>query len=365
MNRKIVTLVGARPQFIKASAFSYALRNYSNVEEILVHSGQHYDENMSDVFFSELGITPPKYYLGAGSSSHGEQTGFILRGFEGVLQKENPDAVVVFGDTNTTLAGALAAAKLGIPVAHVEAGLRSYNSSMPEELNRKLTDHVSTWLFCPTQSAIDALHAEGIEHSDEFPSIDSPAVIRTGDIMFDVAKRFASDFESSPENAFILFTLHRNFNTDDPARLTSILTGIQELSREFKVLFPVHPRTQKKMGSEWWSKLEKSGCQLVDPMAYTSLIQSIQKASLVITDSGGVQKEAYFFNKPVIIPRPETEWVEMLEVNCAKCVDANTADLVATVKMWMENPPTEFPPLYGDGRSAELMVKMILSHWKE
>ena len=367
-HHKIIVLVGARPQFIKASAFSHALRKFEEVEEILVHSGQHYDINMSDVFFEELDIPHPRYHLGSGSGSHGAQTAFILKGFESVLTAEDPDAVVVFGDTNTTLAGALAASKLGIPVAHVEAGLRSYNSSMPEEQNRRLTDHLSTWLFCPTDQAIASLGKEGIIHSNEKTDLDYPAVIRTGDIMLDVAKRFqqkGSDDKLILDQPYILFTLHRDFNTDNPTRLENILTAIERIAEEHAVLFPVHPRTAKKMDRHWTNRLKRARVKIVDPLPYGELIKHIQHSKLVITDSGGVQKEAYFFDRPVIIPRPETEWKEMIDVNCAICVDDRTDEIFTAALKWMSEPPTEFPSLYGDGKSAEVMVNAILDTWRD
>ncbi len=366
---KVINLVGARPQFIKASAFSRALNaRSSEFEEVIVHSGQHYDENMSDVFFSELGIDPPKYHLSIGSGKHGAQTGLILKRFEEVLESEKPDVVVVYGDTNTTIAGALAAAKLNIPVAHVEAGLRSFNSEMPEEINRKMTDHMSTWLFCPTDTAVKLLRDEGISHHNKDNTPNRPYVVNTGDIMLDVALWTSKTNQVKvdlPEKPYVLFTLHRNFNTDNPERLRNILDAIIELGQTTKVVFPMHPRTAKAIPPNLMEELKDSGCKVLDPLSYMTLMSYVKGASIVITDSGGLQKEAYFFEKPVIIPRPETEWTGMISVGCAKTVDDDGDLLVSTVQQWIENPPKEFPELYGKGESAVTMVDIIARHFKK
>lgn len=361
---RIVNLVGARPQFIKASALSRELRKRPDLfEEIIVHSGQHYDENMSDVFFEELEIPQPQYHLGVGSSSHAEQTAKILKRVEELLLERKVDVLVVYGDTNTTLAGALAAAKLNIPVAHVEAGLRSHNSRMPEEVNRKLTDHASTWLFCPTQSAANLLKAEGISNRSAPHSPDSPAVVVTGDIMLDVARWASESADPSeyniPSDPFILCTLHRDFNVDNPERLDAILKGMTQLSATAKVIFPVHPRTEKHITEEQREALVNAGCELVAPMSYRTLNAYLNACSLVVSDSGGLQKEAYFLQKPVVIPRPETEWVEMVQNGTAATVDAITERLVEQSLEWLNNPPSEYPPVYGNGQSAVVIVDAI------
>ena len=302
---KIVTVVGARPQFVKAAPVSRVLRQRH--AEVLVHTGQHYDREMSDLFFEELDIPRPDHELGVGSGSHGRQTGQMLIGIEEVLLAERPNWVLVYGDTNSTLAGALAAVKLGIPVAHVEAGLRSFNRAMPEEHNRILTDHCADLLFCPTQTAVDLLRGEGV----------TAGVHLVGDVMVDAALQFAdvarqrstilAELDLTPKS-YALATLHRPYNTDDPERLREVLAALDAL--EMPVIFPVHPRTRSRLAELAGTHHASRNTQYVPPVGYLDMLALEQSAALILTDSGGVQKEAYFFAVPCVTLRPETEWVE-------------------------------------------------------
>ncbi len=354
---KIVTVVGARPQFVKAAVVSRAIEHQNQksgedsnrIEEILVHTGQHYDHNMSDIFFDEMHIPRPKYHLGVKDLSHGAMTGRMLEKIEEVFKKENPDVVMVYGDTNSTLAGALAATKLHLPVAHVEAGLRSFNRLMPEEINRVLTDHVSNVLFCPTKQAVKNLKKEGIESDQpknnkiggkirnkcneiksDVPSkharqmIQSPpSAILVGDVMLDAAMYYKNysrkmKFEVPPE--FVLVTIHRAENTDDPARLKSIFSALRKISHEMPVIIPLHPRSRPLVTS---LKIPTDNLGIVDPVGYLNMVYLLERCTIVMTDSGGLQKEAYFFKKPCITLRDETEWVELVEndFNCIAGAD--------------------------------------------
>lgn len=366
-----MNLVGARPQFIKASALTKAIHSEAAdvMDEVLIHSGQHYDPSMSGVFFRELELPPPRYYLGIGSGSHAVQTAAILTRLEPIIEKERPDLLVVYGDTNTTLAGALTAVKLNVPIAHVEAGLRSHNHAMPEEANRRLTDHMSSWLFCPTKSAVEQLAKEGIVHREGPRTPSFPKVIMTGDIMVDVARHFGEkalrDHPDLPEGVssdepFVLLTLHRDFNTDNPKRLERILKGVLRLAADYTVLFTVHPRTSKRIPLHLARALDKSKCKRMEPLPYLEMLALEQKAALVITDSGGVQKEGFFFEKPVLVPRPETEWHEIVEHGCAALVDDNGDLLYEQGSKWLKEPPVDYPNLYGHGMSAREMIREIL-----
>jgi UDP-GlcNAc3NAcA epimerase len=309
--KKIVTVVGARPQFIKAFALSRAFKDDTDFEEVLVHTGQHFDDNMSAVFFSELNIPPPRHHFAIANASHGAMTGEMLKAIEGVLLSEKPEAVIVYGDTNSTLAGALAAAKLGIALIHIEAGLRSFNRSMPEEINRVVTDHVSDLLFCPTRVAVANLAREGIERG----------VHRTGDLMYDatliatpIAGRTSmilSDLSLTPEQYGVL-TIHRASNTDDPAMLTRLLDYVASQAGGQPVVFPVHPRTLAAMKRAGINPATH-GIRTVDPLGYLDMCKLLHHASIAFTDSGGVQKEAYFHRVPCVTLRSETEWVETIE----------------------------------------------------
>ncbi|HJZ92527.1 MAG TPA: UDP-N-acetylglucosamine 2-epimerase (non-hydrolyzing) [Gemmataceae bacterium] len=354
---KLLTVLGARPQFIKAAAVSRLLANRPGFRELLVHTGQHYDENMSDVFFAELGIPAPAYHLGVGSATHGAQTGRMLERIEEVIQKEKPDALLVYGDTNSTLAGALAAAKLHIPIAHVEAGLRSFNQKMPEEINRVLTDHVSKWLFCPTQAAIDNLKREGIADG---------RVALVGDVMYDVALlvrdrvRGADRWGLTPGN-YVLATIHRAENTDDPARLTAVFDGLTEVAKRLPVVLPLHPRTRAVLKRED-KATDGNGLRIIDPVGYLDMASLEKHARLVVTDSGGVQKEAFFHRVPCVTLRDETEWVELVELGWNRVVPPISATAVRDgVQASLDGGPRRDPPtdLYGGGRAAERIVQTL------
>ena len=350
--RKIVTIVGARPQFVKAGVVSRALRR--DFREVLVHTGQHYDVNMSDIFFRDLEIPEPQYYLGVGSGSHGAQTGKMLEAIETVLQQEAPDLVLIYGDTNSTLAGALAAAKLHIPVAHVEAGLRSFNRRMPEEINRVLADHVSTWLFPPTAAAVEHLRREGI----------SAGVHLVGDVMYDTFRlgsalvpersRILESLELTP-GRYSLLTLHRAENTDDPTRLAAIINTLNETGRQ--IIFPVHPRTRQKL-RELGPAVHTAGLSLIDPVGYFDMLNLELHAAVIFTDSGGVQKEAYMAKVPCITLRDETEWLETVTANWNRLAGANPDAIRAALALdWVGS---EYPPLFGDGDAAGKITRILL-----
>jgi UDP-N-acetylglucosamine 2-epimerase len=347
---KILTVVGARPQFIKAAPFSRAVRQRHT--EVLVHTGQHYDASMSDVFFEELRIPRPDHHLGVGSGTHAAQTAHILERLEPVIRDEAPDAAVIYGDTNSTLAGALAAAKLGVPVAHVEAGLRSYVRDMPEEINRVVADHVSSLLFAPTQTAVDNLAREGI----------TAGVTLTGDIMYDAllenaplaAKRSTvlRDLALSP-GGYVLATVHRAANTDDPARLADIIDALALLKEP--VVLPLHPRTRAAlMGTD--IEVEPP-VRIVDPVGYIDMLALEQHARVVLTDSGGVQKEAYLLGVPCVTLRDETEWVETLEGGWNVLAGADAERILAAAQR--SRPSGAPPPVFGDGHAAEKMVAAL------
>ncbi|PKP02648.1 MAG: UDP-N-acetylglucosamine 2-epimerase (non-hydrolyzing) [Bacteroidetes bacterium HGW-Bacteroidetes-6] len=375
---KIVTIVGARPQIIKAAALSREIKNHfsNEIEEFIVHTGQHYDDNMSEVFFRELQIPKPAVNLGVGSSNHGEQTALMINGIEQVLLEHKPDGIVVYGDTNSTLAGAVAAAKIHIPVFHIEAGLRSFNKRMPEEINRIVADHCSTLLFCPTRTAVKNLETEGFSSGLMGPfSLDKPGVFHCGDIMFDNSNYFSGLAEQQSQilqqqqlagKAFVLATIHRNDNTDNRERLEIILEAIYRVSKkmEIAVILPLHPRTQKMM-TEWnlASDLpEGVDVRIIPPVSFLDMIMLEKNCSLVLTDSGGVQKEAFFFGKPSLILRPETEWVEILEMRAARLGGNTIDDIAGQAEALLNYPPTEFPPIFGDGHAAQFICETILKY---
>ncbi|HOV10575.1 MAG TPA: UDP-N-acetylglucosamine 2-epimerase (non-hydrolyzing) [Bacteroidales bacterium] len=378
---KLLTIVGARPQFIKASAISRTIKQdfWDKISEIIVHTGQHYDDNMSSVFFREMEIPLPLYNLEVGSGKHGKQTADMLAGIESILSKENPDAVLIYGDTNSTLAGALAAAKVHIPVVHVEAGLRSFNKAMPEEINRIMADHVSTLLFSPTQKGIDNLLGEGVKHCALKPyNIDNPGVFHCGDIMYDNALYFSKvaddkstllkDLRLKP-GSYVLVTMHRDTNTDDPVRLNAIFKAIQRISEksDMKFVIPLHPRTRKK-----WNELPDDTLKdiiennklitIIPAVSYLDFISLEKNARLIMTDSGGVQKESYFFKKPCLILRDETEWVELLELGTALLCGANEEKIVLSYKEMMSKKDLQFPEIYGDGNAARFILKEIIEN---
>ena len=379
---KIVTIIGARPQIIKAAALSRAIKtHYANeIQEIIVHTGQHYDDNMSAVFFDELGIPRPDYNLHVGSASHGVQTARMTEGIEGILLKEQPDFIVLYGDTNSTLAGAVAAAKIHIPIAHVEAGLRSFNKAMPEEINRIVCDHCSTLLFSPTQAGVENLQREGFALNNEPPyTIDNPKLYHCGDIMYDNSLHFAEIAETKTniinklglkDRPFILATIHRDTNTDYPERLSAIFKAIVRLSEECQIVLPLHPRTSKLLKTNLDEDLQKqifnnTNISLIPPVSFLEMIALERHAQLVMTDSGGVQKEAYFFKKPCIILRPETEWIEIVQTGNAILADANESRIMQAWQHFKDNPPTKFPEIFGDGQAAEFMLENMLKAWKK
>jgi UDP-GlcNAc3NAcA epimerase len=351
---KIFTVIGARPQFIKAAAVSRAVLAHNSIEEIIVHTGQHFDDNMSRVFFDELDIPRPLYNLNIHSLNHGAMTGRMLEQLEELMQKENPSVVLVYGDTNSTLAGALAASKLHIPVAHVEAGLRSFNMKMPEEVNRILTDRISTFLFCPTSEAIKNLHLEGFDHINCH-------VFNTGDVMYDAALYYA-DRAKKPDadipEEFILSTLHRAENTDDPQRLQSIFLAFEQISKEVPIVLPLHPRTRKIMQNQGIEN-KNGNLIIIEPQGYLQMISMLKNCKMVMTDSGGLQKEAYFFSKPCITLRTETEWTELIKAGVNRL---GGFEMEKILDAWdaFNNRNIDFPKdLYGNGHASEKIIRHL------
>lgn len=376
---KFLNVIGARPQIIKASAISRAVRNSSEpIEEVVIHTGQHYDPNMSDVFIQELGVTAPKYNLEVGSASHAKQTAAMINGFEQVIEAEKPDWVVVYGDTNSTLAAAVTASKMNIRIAHIEAGLRSFNKTMPEEINRIVCDHLSTLLFSPTQAGVKNLIKEGFSLNNQSPfSFDHAGVFHCGDLMLDNSLYFSTLADEKAailnnygleKGNFILATIHRNHNTDDLVRINNIVSAFIDLTEQTQMplIWPVHPRTAKMLPQllkpEIHQKLMSSKLViLADPASFFDMIVLEKHALLVVTDSGGVQKEAYFFQKPCVIVRPETEWVELVENGCATLADANYQAIIDQSINFMKAEELVFKPIFGDGKAAEFILKTILS----
>jgi UDP-GlcNAc3NAcA epimerase len=376
---KIMNLVGARPQIIKASAISRSIKNLfqGKINEIIVHTGQHYDRELSQVFFDELEINKPHYNLGVGSARHGRQTGLMITGIEEVLLTEKPDCLIIYGDTNSTVAGAIAASKQHFPVIHIEAGLRSFNKTMPEELNRIMSDHASTLLFAPTNSAFKNLIAEGFRPENSPPySIDNPKIYLTGDIMYDNTLFFASLAEKKKSflleklqierDAFVLVTIHRDLNTDDVLRLNAILSTLLTLAEENKIAFimPLHPRTTislKNNLEELGRRLNSSRyIRIIPPVSYLEMTFLEKTACMIITDSGGVQKESHFFKIPCIVLRKETEWVELVKNGTAMLADADPAMISAAFSFYLSKPSKlEYPGFYGDGKTAEFILKEI------
>ncbi|MAC33018.1 MAG: UDP-N-acetylglucosamine 2-epimerase (non-hydrolyzing) [Haliea sp.] len=354
---KIVTIVGARPQFVKAAVVSRALASdFLMCREVIVHTGQHFDSNMSEVFFNELNIPQPNYNLGVGGGSHGQNTGRMIERIENVLKKELPDCVLVYGDTDSTLAGALAAVKLNIPVAHVEAGLRSFNRRMPEEINRILTDHASTILFSPTDIATRNLKSEGI---------DAGAIHQVGDVMYDATlyysglsdrkSRILNDLSLHSKN-YILATVHRAGNTDTYEKISSIVKGFAGLSKI--IIWPMHPRTKQKIAS---LKIDlPKNVRVIDPVGYLDMIMLEKNAALIATDSGGVQKEAYFHNVPCITLRDETEWVELIDTGMNRLVSTSPELIKDSEIDFFSGGQIETTPfLYGDGKASLKIIKHL------
>lgn len=370
--KKIITIIGARPQIIKAAAISRAINRHfsTDLNERIVHTGQHYDENMSATFFNEMGIPLPDYQLNAGSGSHGLQTARMLEAIEKVLITEQPNGVLVYGDTNSTLAAAIAASKMHIPVIHVEAGLRSFNKSMPEEINRIACDHTSTLMFCPTEVAITNLKHEGFDTSSSKPySIDKPGIYHCGDVMYDNALWFAQKAEDKrkwmqdqglEEGKFILATIHRDHNTDDPEKLGGIFRGLSAIAsaHQLKIAVPVHPRTQKALKNAGIHVGEE--IVLLPPCSFLEMVLLEKTCVAVVTDSGGVQKEAYFFRKPCLIMRPQTEWVELVKNGNALLSETNEMQMLRGIELLLTKKDYTWPAIFGDGQAAEFICRKIL-----
>jgi len=353
---KVVTIVGARPQFIKAGVLSRVLLQRDEVEEILVHTGQHYDSNMSDIFFEEMAIPVPKYFLGVGGNSHGSMTGQMIEKIEEVLIAEAPNYVLVYGDTNSTLAGAIAASKLNIKIIHIESGLRSFNNSMPEEINRILTDRVSSLLFCPTQDSYNNLVLEGLEYWKAKAYVVGD-VMQDGAFFYkDLAKK--PDGISLPESNFILCTVHRAENTDSDTKLRGIFSALNRLARTSPIVLPLHPRTRAKL--EQYSIDVSDDIRLIDPVGYLNMIWLITNCRLVITDSGGLQKEAFFFSKPCITVRDETEWVELVEAEVNILTGAMEKNILEAYSRFNEKHLIHCDQsLYGGGLAARKIADEI------
>jgi UDP-GlcNAc3NAcA epimerase len=359
LKMKIATIVGARPQFVKAATVSRAL-NKESITEVIIHTGQHFDENMSQVFFDEMDIPNPTYNLSISGLNHGAMTGRMLEQLEGVLLTESPDFVLVYGDTNSTLAGALAAAKLHIPLAHVEAGLRSFEMKMPEEINRILTDRISNYLFCPTQTAVINLEKEGFK---SFPC----EVYNVGDVMYDAALYYKEKINTHATiiqsqklegKNFVLATLHRAENTNDPSRLKSIIEALNKINKEVQVVLPLHPRTKAFIQSQ---QLEMR-FTITDPVGYFDMLALLENCSLVMTDSGGLQKEAYFFTKYCITLRDQTEWVELVAVGANTLAGANTDVILQQFNSLINRQFANQEELYGDGNAAGKIAHILKNH---
>lgn len=353
---KIITIIGARPQFIKAAAVSREFAKHQSIQEIIVHTGQHFDSNMSDIFFEEMQIPRPKYHLHIHSLSHGAMTGQMMEKIENILLEEQPDWVMVYGDTNTTLAGALAAKKLHIRVAHVEAGLRSFNMKMPEEVNRILTDRISDLLFCPTNKAIENLQNEGFENFDT-------QIIKNGDVMQDTAL-FYAPMTKKPDmllpESFILATIHRAENTDNPENLSQIFYAFEEISKQTPVIIPLHPRTRALLSKH--NITPGQGIILTEPQGYLQMVYLLQHCSLVMTDSGGLQKEAFFFEKKCLTLRNETEWVELVENGLNLLCGINTKEILnAYIKAHSLSPDFSID-LYGKGKASEIIAQSLIHY---
>lgn len=355
---KILTVLGARPQFIKAATLSRVFKTKPEFNEVIVHTGQHFDENMSEIFFNELSIPRPAYNLNINGLSHGAMTGYMMAGIEELVIKEKPDYVLVYGDTNSTLAGALAARKLKTKVIHVEAGLRSFNMNMPEEINRILTDRISNLLFCPTDAAVLNLKREGFSNFDV-------TIVKSGDVMQDAALYYSRhvdadktcrDLGVEPGN-FILCTLHRAENTDDSSRLASIMKSLRQISHQVPVLMPVHPRTRLKL-----FPAETDGIICVEPQGYLSMIGLLKACNMVLTDSGGLQKEAYFFGKYCLTLRTETEWVELVEQGVNKVVGFETEKILSGFDELYNKPWNAESDLYGGGRASAVICDAIVQY---
>ena len=359
---KILTILGARPQFIKAGTVSREIAKHNDIDEVIVHTGQHYDTNMSDIFFEEMQIPKPNYFLGIGGKTHGAMTGQMMEKIEEVALREKPDWVLVYGDTNSTLAGALVASKLHIKLAHIEAGLRSFNMKMPEEINRILTDIVSNILFCPTKTAVDNLKNEGFDNflTESGKSHKNCKVVQSGDVMYDGALFYKSLAKKPPykiNDDFILCTIHRAENTDNENRLKSIFEALNEIGEEREIVLPLHPRTKKIVQA---LDINTQNLTIIEPVGYLEMVWLIDSSALVMTDSGGLQKEAYFFQKPCITLRDETEWVELVEHGFNILVGADREKIINTYKNY-SSLFTVYSSLnlYGNGDASKIIIEKL------
>lgn len=379
MKIKLLTIIGARPQIIKAAAISRAIKTSfsGQIEDIIVHTGQHYDENMSAVFFKELDIPEADHCLNVGSASHGKQTAAMLQGIEEIIIKTRPDYVVLYGDTNSTIAGALAASKIRVPVVHIEAGLRSFNKTMPEEINRIVCDHVSTFLFVPTLTGMENLKNEGFKLDNSKPfHLNNPQIHHCGDVMYDNSLHFSTlatqkskilaEYNLEKGN-FILGTIHRDNNTDNPERLNSIFEAILFIATNSKQKFilPLHPRTSKLLSTNLNSKLyseviKNALLKIIPPVSFFDMLVLEKHCSLILTDSGGVQKESFFFQKPCIIMRSESEWVEIVKNGNAIIADADKDRIIEAYRHFTTEKKLTYPEIFGDGRAAHFICSKIL-----
>ncbi|MGB0486335.1 MAG: non-hydrolyzing UDP-N-acetylglucosamine 2-epimerase [bacterium] len=360
---RILTIIGARPQFIKAAAVSRVIRSHNDIKEIIVHTGQHFDANMSDVFFEQMDIPRPNHYLKIANLSHGAMTGRMIEGIEELIQQEKPDWVLVYGDTNSTLAGALAAAKLHLPIAHVEAGLRSHNPAMPEEINRVLTDRVSSLLLCPTETAVNNLEKEGFPYKAITKL--RQQIVNVGDVMFDAVlyyreralKEVNLETFGLEHQSYALCTIHRQENTDQVERIKSILSALQSIAKDLVVVLTLHPRTKAKI-SQYNLESFLKGLYLLDPLPYLEMQRLQMSAKVILTDSGGMQKEAYFHRVPCITLRDETEWIETVETGWNQLVGVDENAIVRTAKS-AEPTTTTQTSIFGDGYAVEKVIKAI------
>jgi len=378
---RLLNIIGARPQIIKAAAISRTVRDHygDQIRDIIIHTGQHYDEGMSQVFIDELDIPEPAYNLKVGSKSHGRQTAEMITGLEEVILKEKPDYVLAYGDTNSTLAAAVAASKINVPLVHIEAGMRSFTKLMPEEINRILCDHVSSILFTPTPAGFSNLVKEGFNTANAMPwTIDHPGVIHCGDIMYDnylhylpVAARNSNIISRTGigEQMYNLMTIHRPSNTDNPEHLRHIFEAVMEICTKEQIMsvIPLHPRTarlmKKGLDERFLKKLQsEERIKITGPVSFLDMILLEQHANMILTDSGGVQKEAYFFNKPCIVLRKETEWVELVEQGTTKLAGTDLSEILRCYHEFSGKRPVSFPPIFGDGHAASLICRLLIEN---
>lgn len=372
---KLLTIVGARPHFIKAAALSYCINTefQQKITEKILHTGQHYDANMSAIFFNELQIPLPYKNLHTGSASHGDQVARMISAIEKEILAERPHAIVIYGDTNSTLAAALAACKLHIPIAHIEAGMRSYNKRMPEELNRITADQAATFLFCTSQNAVNNLLLENFKFKqEEKVSINNPLVLNTGDLMYDAFEIFTSklNYDSHTmkqlqlrQGQYYLASVHRDFNVDNAANLKKIIAALETIAQttDIPVIFPAHPRTKRSM-MQHQIKFNSSLLQMLEPVSYLEMVWLEKNSSLIITDSGGVQRESFFCKKPCVVLRNETEWQELVENGNSILTNINTTEIVNAVAKMKSKKRFTFPPIFGDGHAARLICNSLLKH---